>query len=96
MKGAAVVDRHRARRSFEIDHLAHIDRGDVFWAEATDPFVLVIILVHHGAVVAAGQNSQRSLVGGAIIDVGAGGTGAVIGVRPERNVLMPFHLIAAL
>ena len=42
MQRPAVMDRHRASRPFEIDHLAHIDLGDVFGAKA---FAVTILLL---------------------------------------------------
>ena len=45
---------------------------------------------------AAGQHAERPLIGRAVEHVGAGGAGAVVGVRPERDVLVPLHLVAAL
>ena len=64
--------------------------------EAADPLALVVVLIHDRAVVASGQNPERPLLGVAVEHVGAGRAGAVVGVRPERDVLVPLHLVAAL
>ena len=90
------MDRHRAGRSFQVDDVAHIDFGHVFGAKTADPLIFVVVLIDDWPVMAAGQNTERSLIGGAVEDVGAGGARAIIGVRPKGNVLMPLHLVAAL
>ncbi len=93
---AAVVDGDRPRRPLEVDDLAHVDGRRLVRLKAADPLAHVAVLVHHGAVVAARQEAQRPLVLRTVVNVGAGGARAVVGVRPERDVLVPLHLVAAL
>ena len=51
-------------------------------------------LVDYRAFVTSAQNSERSLFGIAVENVGAGGARAIVGMRPERDVLVPLHLVA--
>ena len=94
--GAAVVHRHRPRRPFEVAHLVGRDPRRVLVAETADPVVVPVVLVEQLALVAALDHGQRPLVRSHVGEVDADRQGAVVGVGPEGDVLVPLHLLAPL
>ena len=96
VKRSAIVDGERARRAFQRYRLGRIKARFVFRRQTAHPFTGPVVLVVKFPGVASGHHHQRPLVRAAVIQVSADGQGTVIGVRPELDVLMPFHFLASL
>src|SRR5690606_34471141 len=95
LQGTAVLYGYRTGRTGKIDRLRDIEGRRVLGAETADPLAILVVLVVERSVVTAGHDRQRALLEPAVVDVGTDRARAVIGMRPETDVLVPFHLVAA-
>ena len=96
MDRPAIVDRHRAGRAHEVLGGVEGDLAEVPVGKASDPLTLVVVLVEKLPLVATGDDSQRTLVRSHVVEIGTDRQGAVVGVRPVLDVLVPLDLFAPL
>ena len=89
------MNRQRASWTGEIDDVVLLEFGDVIVRKAADPLPVGIVLVIECPRVAAADHTQRALAVITIVEVQSDCTGAEIGVRPEADILVPFHFFTA-
>src|SRR5262249_23188384 len=94
MNSTAIMDGDRTSRPHEILGLVDLRFRQIPLGQATDPFAAVIILVEQGALMTAGKDPKRPLIRPAVVQISSDRQRAVVGMRPELNVLVPFHLLA--
>ena len=89
------MNRQRASWTGEIDDVVLLEFGDVIVRQAANPLPVGIVLVIQCPRVATANYTQRALAVITIVEVQSDCTGAEIGVRPETDVLVPFHFFTA-
>src|ERR1041385_9523471 len=85
------IDRNQGPgRPSQIDGGAEIEPGDISVADRAGPSALAVAMDENRAAMAFRDAGQRPLLGWDIVEINPQRHRAVIGVRPSRDVLMPF------
>ena len=95
MHGAAVVHGDGAGRRLDVYGVPEVELLDIAGVQAPRPLPLVVVLIEKLSGVAPGQEADRPVREGGVLEQQADGQGTVVGMGIELDVLVPVHLVVS-